>query len=72
MRVRRVYRAEVEDVKGEVATLTIVGEGGLYIKELVHGDGGRTIPSIASALSMPLEVLELDVLDVEAEDEKEE
>ena len=44
------------------------GEGGLYIKELLHGDGGRTEPSLAGLLGVEVEVTALDVVAVEAEE----
>ena len=40
---------------------------GLYIKELVSGDDGRTVPSLASVLGVPARVLELDVIEVSSE-----
>ncbi|HJK19212.1 MAG TPA: tRNA pseudouridine(54/55) synthase Pus10, partial [Methanocorpusculum sp.] len=42
-----------------------VGEGGLYIKELVSGDGGRTTPSLAEILAVPAKVVALDVVQVD-------
>jgi tRNA pseudouridine synthase 10 len=51
------------------ATLTVDGAGGLYVKELVSGDGGRTEPSLAGLLGVGAEVTALDVLAVEGEDE---
>lgn len=48
---------------------------GTYIKEFVHGDLGRTVPSIGSLLNCRADILQLDVTDVEdkwsAEEEKE-
>jgi tRNA pseudouridine synthase 10 len=35
------------------------------VKEFIHGDGGRTTPSVAEILNSRLEVLELDVLLIE-------
>ena len=43
----------------------ILGEAGLYIKELVSGDGGRTRPSLAEILDRPAHVFSLDVVQVE-------
>jgi tRNA pseudouridine synthase 10 len=51
------------------ATVEVHGEGGLYIKELVSGDDGRTDPSLAGLLGVAAEVTALDVLAVEGEDE---
>jgi len=39
-------------------------DGGLYVKELVTGDGGRTRPSISEFIKAGAQVLELDVVDV--------
>jgi tRNA pseudouridine synthase 10 len=65
---------EVYDISGELddethATLDVHGEGGLYVKELVSGDDGRTDPSLAGLLGVDAVVTALDVLDVEGEDE---
>ena len=51
------------------ATVEIHGEGGLYVKELVSGDGGRTEPSLAGLLGVDAEVTALDVLAVKGEEE---
>ena len=45
-------------------------EGGLYVKELVSGDEGRTEPSLAGMLGVDAEVTALDVLAVAGEDER--
>ena len=51
------------------ATVEVHGEGGLYIKELVSGDEGRTEPSLAGLLGVEATVSALDVVDVEGVDE---
>jgi tRNA pseudouridine synthase 10 len=68
-RTRTVYEMDgaLEDETG--ATVEVHGEGGLYIKELIHGDDGRTDPSLAGLLGVPATVTALDVLSVEGEDE---
>ena len=66
-RHRSVKRAEVLSTDGAVAELRVTAEAGSYIKELVHGDQGRTKPSLADQLGVACEVLELDVLDVHDE-----
>jgi tRNA pseudouridine synthase 10 len=43
----------------------VTGESGLYIKELISGDNGRTTPSLSSALGTPARVTSLDVVLVE-------
>ena len=42
----------------------VVGEAGLYIKELVSGDNGRTTPSLARILGRTAGVVSLDVVEV--------
>ena len=37
---------------------------GTYVKELVHGDHGRTAPSIGKLLGCEADILHLDVVDV--------
>jgi len=43
----------------------VLGEAGLYIKELISGDGGRTRPSLSEILNRSARVLSLDVVQVE-------
>ncbi|MFB6179096.1 MAG: tRNA pseudouridine(54/55) synthase Pus10 [Halorientalis sp.] len=71
---------EVYDIEGELdgdsdpreathATIEVHGEGGLYVKELVSGDEGRTDPSLSGLLGVGAVVTALDVLTVEGETE---
>ncbi|MFC3959737.1 tRNA pseudouridine(54/55) synthase Pus10 [Halovivax cerinus] len=57
------------EVNAATATIEVHGAGGLYIKELISGDDGRTEPSVAGLLDTGAEVIALDVLAVEGEDE---
>jgi len=57
-RARKVLEFRLE---GPTA-FRITGEAGLYIKELVHGDGGRTRPSVQEALGVRCTVVSLDVI----------
>jgi tRNA pseudouridine synthase 10 len=66
-RARNVYRAELQELSGKLARIVINGDSGLYIKELISGDEGRTRPSLAEVLGSPAKVLELDVVDVGGE-----
>ncbi len=66
-RHRAIKRAEVLSTDGTVAELRVTAEAGAYIKELVHGDQGRTKPSLADRLGVACEVLELDVVDIHDE-----
>ena len=47
----------------------VVGEAGLYIKELVSGDSGRTQPSLAQILGRTASVVSLDVVLVKTANE---
>ncbi len=62
LRRKRVFNVSCIEVIGGVAECLIEAEGGLYIKELVSGDNGRTNPSFSSLLGIPAECVELDVL----------
>ena len=44
--------------------LDIITQAGTYIKEFVCGDRGRTTPSVASLCDSPVDILQLDVIDV--------
>jgi tRNA pseudouridine synthase 10 len=64
VRRRRLLLASGEVESARRAVLELEGEGGLYIKELVSGDGGRTNPNLSSLLGVCALVTELDVLEV--------
>jgi len=68
-RTRDVYEIEGGLDDERHATLELHGEGGLYVKELVSGDDGRTEPSLAGLLGVDAEVTALDVIAVEGESE---
>jgi len=48
----------------------VVGEAGLYIKELISGDSGRTQPSLAQILGRTASVVSLDVVQVRTTNEQ--
>ncbi|ADJ14318.1 tRNA pseudouridine(54/55) synthase Pus10 [Halalkalicoccus jeotgali] len=66
-RVREVYEISGELLDPEHAELTVHGAGGLYVKELVSGDEGRTEPSFAGLVGVEGVVTALDVIDVRGE-----
>ena len=68
-RTRDVYEASGELLDETHAELRIHGAGGLYVKELVSSDEGRTEPSLAGVLGVGAVVTALDVVDVQGEDE---
>jgi len=67
LRVRKVYSADLIEVSGNLARISIRGDSGLYIKELISGDDGRTRPSLVDSLRVDAVVEELDVIDVGGE-----
>jgi len=68
-RTRTVYGISGRLEGSRRAELEVHGEGGLYVKELVSGDEGRTTPSLADLAGVGAEVTALDVVAVEGEDE---
>jgi tRNA pseudouridine synthase 10 len=68
-RTREVYAVSADLEDPTRATVEIHGAGGLYVKELVSGDDGRTEPSLAGLLGVGARVTALDVLAVTGEDE---
>ena len=67
VRERRLLETDVTPISWGQAELRLRSEGGLYIKELISGDDGRTDPSLASTLGIPARVIELDVVDVSSD-----
>ncbi len=64
-RARRVYSTELESFDTNTAVLKIHCEGGLYVKELISGDNGRTVPSLAALTESQAKVIELEVIKVD-------
>ena len=67
VRQRRVHELSGELTGERTAVVELLGDGGLYVKEFISGDDGRSIPSLAEALGVGARVTALDVLEVEAE-----
>ena len=65
IRERRVLAIECTGQEAGRFIIEVTGEAGLYIKELVSGDNGRTHPSLTEALGVPARVTSLDVVLVE-------
>ncbi len=70
LRKRRVREIKLKRIKGLVYEITVRGEAGLYAKELVTGDRGRTSPSVSRIMETPADVLELDVIKIHLRDKK--
>ncbi|KAK8775779.1 hypothetical protein V5799_030878 [Amblyomma americanum] len=69
-RERTVYEMSLEPLEGvkdgeHRFYLRITTQAGTYIKEFVHGDFGRTVPSLGTYLNMDADILELDVEEID-------
>jgi tRNA pseudouridine synthase 10 len=64
IREKYIYQVKVKKVSLKRALLEIRCQGGLYVKELVSGDEGRTVPNVSDLLKNRAKTLKLDVLNV--------
>jgi tRNA pseudouridine synthase 10 len=65
VRKRTVHAATVEEIASDPAerfSLRVRAESGTYIKEMVSGDEGRTVPSFTALAGVPVKVEFLDVV----------
>ncbi len=69
LRERRVYKVSIKPLSENSFEMIIECDGGLYIKELIDGDGGRTKPSVSEILGEKAFCSELDVIDIIVPDE---
>jgi tRNA pseudouridine synthase 10 len=65
MRKRKVFSVKTKFKNGKTFTLEVKTEAGAYIKELVSGDEGRSVPSVRSLLGIQAVVKTLDVVKIE-------
>jgi tRNA pseudouridine synthase 10 len=64
IRKKHIYELKSRRVQTNRAELVLRCQGGLYIKELISGDGGRTRPSVSDVLGVPAKCVQLDVMNV--------
>ncbi|GLT31327.1 hypothetical protein SLA2020_060700 [Shorea laevis] len=66
MREKLIHLTKIERIAGssQYFLLYLCTQAGTYIKEFVHGDIGRTHPSVGSILGCRAEIRQLDVTDV--------
>ncbi|MEM2479813.1 MAG: tRNA pseudouridine(54/55) synthase Pus10 [Candidatus Bathyarchaeia archaeon] len=64
LREKHIYEIKIKRLSKDSVEMRIRCQGGLYVKELVTGDNGRTDPSVSKIINARAEPLELDVLDV--------
>ena len=67
-REKYIYKVKIKRLSPKNIELKVCSQGGLYVKELVTGDDGRTNPSVSSILGIKAKPLSLDVLDVYMKD----
>lgn len=63
-REKYIYDVELKKLSPKKAEMKIQCQGGLYVKELVTGDDGRTKPNVSEVLENKAEPTELDVLNI--------
>src|SRR3972149_2721377 len=63
-REKYIYQVKVKKVSPRKVEMEIRCQGGLYVKELVSGDKGRTTPSVSELLGNKAKPIKLDVLNV--------
>ncbi|KAH8297927.1 hypothetical protein KR018_000799 [Drosophila ironensis] len=66
-RPRTIYSVKARVARGNPQALIvdIVTQAGTYIKELVHGEFGRTTPSLASIIGREMDIQALDVVGID-------
>ena len=64
VRPKKAYRLHAEIKSPNIVLLQVLSSAGTYIKELVHGDLGRTMPNIGTILNKEVDILQLDVTQV--------
>ena len=72
-RPRMIYelKAMVHKDNPTILVIDIVSQAGTYIKELVHGEFGRTTPSVSSIIGQPVDIMALDVMAIDLDWPKE-
>jgi tRNA pseudouridine synthase 10 len=65
VRKREVYEVDWEKTGDKEFELEVKAEAGTYIKELIHGDEGRTQPNISDLIGTQAECVQLDVIWIE-------
>ena len=64
IRVKNVLDVSYEVIDDKTFSMRIKTEGGLYIKELISGDDGRSHPNVGEILGVNAKCIQLDVIEV--------
>lgn len=65
VRKRTVHDMKLNELTEDYAMIEVHCEGGLYVKELISSDEGRTVPSLTGLIGTQATVTELDVIGVD-------
>jgi tRNA pseudouridine synthase 10 len=65
LRKKVVFSVNARKISQTEAEFIIDAQGGFYVKEFIHGDNGRTSPSISEYLGNRVKNIELDVIEIE-------
>ena len=68
-RDRLVHSVQFERINDHWLIVSLETQAGTYVKEFVHGDMGRTVPSLATLLGGTTDIIQLDVADITMEDD---
>lgn len=63
-RTRVIHSLELSLINAHFGVLRLCTAAGTYVKEFVHGDFGRTTPSLGDLLDTRADILQLDVVDI--------
>lgn len=61
VRPKTIHSIFVQHLEGNFYIVDLKTESGTYIKEFIHSDFGRTLPSLGSLLGCRADILSLDV-----------
>ncbi|UCE43556.1 MAG: tRNA pseudouridine(54/55) synthase Pus10 [Candidatus Bathyarchaeota archaeon] len=64
VREKYIYEAKTKRLKPNRMEMRIHCQGGLYVKELITGDEGRTNPNVSELIGVKAEPISLDVLEI--------
>ena len=64
IRKKEIKYINIEDIHDKEAIIKICSQSGTYIKELINGDNGRTVPSMSSIYGAGFRVKSLDVIKI--------
>jgi len=64
LRKRKVKKIRYKLISPKKLELVVRAQSGLYIKELIHGDNGRTQPNVQELLNNKVKNIELDVIKI--------